>query len=471
MWSLLETFGATGFSLLAVIVLARVLSVEEMGTGALAVSIVHLTSLPFDLLFRDTLVQRERLDEVHVSSAFTVTAVGSLMAAAAMFAFAPSIAAVYGQPQLAILLEVAALAIPLASVSSVVSATLRRRLAFAPLARRTIVGRLIGVAAGVVTAFMGWGALSMVVMHTGSIGIATLVLLSDRASLPRLRFSWQATREMLAFALPNMAAQLLLVGNSRLFLGVLGLFTDTATFGRFSLAFRLVEETRNILSAAASELALPLFARKTHDTSAFSSVYRESTSYTATLLLPLYAGLALLAPDLVSLLFGAKWEGTETIIQLLCVATMVVILREYSGIALHALGFPGTNLRINAVGVLVSIVPFILGQVSTGMAAALVWAARALGLLIASFFGLRSRTSLSLVQQLKPAAPALLGIAAMTAVLLLALMPVLNDFGALARVAILVPVGATVYLATVALVSPPLLPRIVQFVAGAARGK
>lgn len=469
LWSLLETFGATGFSILAVIVLAHVLSIEQMGLGSLAVLVVQLVALPFELLFHDTLVQRKELDERHVASAFTATAAGSLVVAAALFAFAPSIADMYEQAPLAGLLQAAALAVPLAAVGSVVSATLRRRLAFAPLARRTIVGRLLGVAAGVATAFLGGGAWSLVVMHVGAVGIATLVLLSDRANLPRLRFSAHAAREMLGFALPNMAAQLLLAGNSRLFLGVFAYFVDAVTFGRFSLAFRLVEELRNTLSAAAAQLALPLLARQRRDPPAFATVYRESTSYTVTLLLPIYAGLGLLAPDLVGLLFGPKWQGTETLIQWLCLASMAVIVRQYAGVALNALGFAGTNVRINAFGLLLSLLPFTTGWVGTGAAAAAVWAARALGLLVASVFGLRRRTGLTLAQQLDPALPALLGCAAMAGALWLAVMPLVHGLGALPRVAILAAAGAVVYLGTVAVVAPLLLPRIVRFVAGAAR--
>lgn len=469
LWSLLETFGATGFSILAVIVLARVLSVEQMGLGSLAVLIAYLTSLPFEVLFHDTLVQRKQLEDRHVSSAYTVTAAGSLLAAVAVFVFAPAIAAAYGHAPLAGLLRAALIAVPLAGVSSVVSATLRRRLAFAPLARRTVVGRLLGVAAGVATAFLGGGAWSMVVMQVASIAFSTAVLLGDRANRPALRFSWTSTRELLGFALPNMAAQLLLVGNGRIFLGVFAFFADAATFGRFSLAFRLVEELRNTLCAAASQLALPLFARQLHDRPAFAAVYREATSFTVTILLPLYAGFGLLAPDVVSLLFGAKWQGTEIVIQVLCGATILLIVREFSSVALTALGFPVTNMRVNAVGLLISLAPLVSGLVGTGVLAALVWTARAVGMVVVSVLGLRRRAGLSVRQQLGPAGPALLGIATMAALLALVLMPALAGLGSLPRVMLGAFAGGAVYLASVTLVSPRLLPAMVAFVASAAR--
>ncbi len=93
LWSVVETFGATAASVLAVIVLARVLSVEAMGLGSLAVLIAYLASLPFEVLFHDTLVQRPALDDAHASSAFVFTVTASLLCAGAVFACAPAIAA------------------------------------------------------------------------------------------------------------------------------------------------------------------------------------------------------------------------------------------------------------------------------------------------------------------------------------------------------------------------------------------
>ena len=40
----------------------------------------------------------------------------------------------------------------------------------------------------------------------------------------------------------------------------------------------------------------------------------------ATVALPLYTGLALLAPELIRILFGSKWEGSVRVMQVLCIA-------------------------------------------------------------------------------------------------------------------------------------------------------
>jgi hypothetical protein len=118
---------------------------------------------------------------------------------------------------------------------------------------------------------------------------------------------------------------------------------------------------------------------------------------------------------------------------------------------------------------LISLVPFASGMVTTGALAAAVWTARGAGMLGASVLGLRRRAGLTLRQQLGPSGPALLGIAVMAAVLGLGLMPALAHLGSLARVLLGAAAGAAVYVATVALVSPRLLPAMAGFMASAAR--
>jgi PST family polysaccharide transporter len=471
MWSVVETFGATGFSILAMILLARVLTIEQLSTGALAVLIIQLVALPFEILFHDTLVQRPDVTDVDISSAFVCTGVGALIAAVALFLFAPLVAQQYGSSQLSILLKVGVFAIPLAALSSVISATLRRKLAFAPLARRTIVGRLMGVLAGVVAAFWGGGAWSLLIMHVGSISIATAVLLSDRTCLPKLNFSKSAAAGMFGFALPNLFAQLMLAGNSRLFLAAFAAVSDVATFGRFSLAFRLVEELRNTLSAAASQLALPIFSRLAKDRDAFLRIFKEATSFSVLILLPLYAGFALLAPDLVVLIFGAKWVGMENIVQILCVSSMIVIMRQYSGVALNALGFPVANLKINATGFFASLFPFLIFSSIGSMAAGFIWCLRAVALLFFSVLGLRSIAKISIADQLKPLLSAVVGIAVMALVLALFIMPLLASTMAIVRLLVSVISGAIFYALTVYVVDKIVVMRLIDFVASAVRKK
>lgn len=456
LWSLLEAFGSTGLSIVATLVLARCLTVEQLGTGALAVLIAQLAALPLELLFHDTLIQQRRLTPVHDATAFATVGVLASALALALALLAPGIGQAFGNDALASLLPLAATAVPLAAVSAVAGAMLRRTLSFAPLARRTLVGRSLGIGMGMAAGLAGWGAVSMVVLHVAGTALSTAILLADRRHWPTARPSAGALREMLQQSLLNMVGQLLVIGNSRIFLALCSANSDAATFGRLSLAFKIVEDIRTTINAALHQLALPLLARQRDSRAEFQRIFVAATRFSAALMLPLFAGFAVLAPAVVASLLGPRWQGTEPLVQWLCVAAMVMVAFQFSGTALTALVRPLSSIRINAVAVLASTLPVLAGLVQTGEAAVIAWLLRALCMMLAACGELAWQSSLHLGLQLRPLQAPLLASAVMAAcLLLLGGLPTLHaPWLALGSG---VAVGAVVYLCVIALTAPSLL--------------
>ncbi|MGC3981976.1 MAG: oligosaccharide flippase family protein [Steroidobacteraceae bacterium] len=467
LWSGIDTFSQTGFSILALVLLARVLSVEDMGEGALVIMIVQLVAMPFELLFHDALIQRQDLQERHLSSAFAATLLGALCAALVLALAAPWLAALYNKPALEVLLPAAVIAIPASGITAVLGAILRRNLAFAPLARRTLIGRLSGVVLGVVVALMGGGAWALVVMYVASLVLSTAVLMVVSDGMPKLRCEFTALRELLSFGAPNMLAQLFLLGNGRLFVTLSGFYLSEAALGQLSLAFRVVEELRNTLSSAAAQLALPLLTRRAQLPAQFAMVFGEATCFTAGVLLPLYAGVAVTADDLMAVVFGVKWQAAAPIVQVFALAAMLLTLRQYSSIAINALGRPGVNAVINSVAFAFSLILLVDGLGESVEMTAQIWIWRAVLLLVGSFIGMRMVAAFSVRAQLQPvAAPLLAALVMAVSLILLRHTPLMA--GSLAdlnevRLLLSIGIGVVVYFLALLAVSPQLLRRAFEF--------
>lgn len=401
LWSCVDIFSQMGFSIIALALLARTLSAVEIGIGSLAITIVQLVTMPFEQLFHDAIVQRRELTPSHLRSAFSITTLCALTGALLLTMLAPWIAHWYGKPQLAELVRVTAIAIPISACAAIISANLRRQMAFAPLARRTVVGRIVGTLIGLAVAWYGGGAWALVVMYVSSIVLSTVVLILNSRT-PGWGIDTAALKELWRFGAPSMASQVILLGNGRLFVTVAGLYLGDAALGLFSLSFRIVEELRNTLSSAAAQLALPLLARRAHLTEQFVDVFSEATRFTATVLLPLYAGIMLVAPDLMSVIFGPKWQYAASATTVLAAAAWIVTFRQYSSIAINATGRPEINLVINSIALAFSIIPFLMGYVADANSAARIWLWRAVVLLIASLLGTRLVTPLTIKSQVMP---------------------------------------------------------------------
>jgi len=401
LWSSIDIFSQMGFSIVALALLARTLTAVDIGIGSLAITIVQLITMPFEQLFHDAIVQRKELHKAHLITAFTTTVTGALIGALLLMLAAPWIAAWYSKPQLSGLLRAAAIAIPISACAAIIAANLRRQMAFAPLARRTVIGRIVGTLIGLAVAWYGGGAWSLIAMYVTSILLSTVVLMSSRF-VPGWGFDALAFKELWRFGGPSMASQVLLLGNGRLFVTVAGMYLGDAALGLFSLSFRIVEELRNTLSSAAAQLALPLLAKRAHLTEQFANVFSEATRFTAMVLLPFYAGIMLVSPDLIHVLFGAKWQGAASATTLLAAAALIVTFRQYSSIAINATGRPEVNLLINGIALAFSISALLTGYITDASSAARIWLWRAIILLIISLLGTRAATPLTIKTQVTP---------------------------------------------------------------------
>ena len=462
-WSGLDTFSQTGFSIVALMALARLLSVQEMGLGALAILTAQLLAMPLEFLFHDSLIQRKDLRREHLSTALSVTLIGSAAIAATLIVFAPWIARQYGKPELSALLRFTAFAIPITGVSTVLSAILRRNLAFALLARRTVIGRLSGTVLGVIAAMMGFGAWSLAFMYVGSMAFSTSVLWLSRDVRPSWGCQWQVLCELLHFGAPNMVSQMMLIANARLFVLIAGLYLDEFALGKLSLAFRVVEECRNTLSSAASLVALPLLTRRATFPAEFTKVFSEATSFTACILMPIYTGLAVTAGDWLTVAFGNKWQNAATTVQILAITALLLTLRQYANIALDAIGRPAMNMLINGLAFTFSVVLLIGASSTHPEAVAGVWALRAVLLSAASLLGVARAVNVTCRAQLQSVMPPFLaalmmGLCVMflNGTVLVAQLPGI-------RLTIGIVSGVLIYISMLTIFSPQLFRRFLKF--------
>jgi O-antigen/teichoic acid export membrane protein len=123
------------------------------------------------------------------------------------------------------------------------------------------------------------------------------------------------------------------------------------------------------------------------------------------LLCPAFLGLAAVAPDMVPLLLGAKWQAAVVPIQLLC---LVLPLRAIAGLfqpALFAIGRPGLNAANTAATLVIMTAAFLIGVRHGVTGVAIAWvAAYPIAFAIVSTSATRA-LSLTVGQLLKAAAP------------------------------------------------------------------
>jgi PST family polysaccharide transporter len=468
-WTILESGGMTSISLVTLVVFAHQLAPSELGSAALAFSLVSLLTLPVEVLFQDALVQRREAGQRHFDTAFTVSfGLGVALSALCWFG-ADLVGSAVGDPQAAAALGWMSLSLPASGVAGALIARNRREFRFRDLAVCTFVGRSVGGAVAIALALFGAGVWAPVAQQVLSAALAAAALWLATPERLRFGFGRDEFRELFGFGVRALGTNAVIMVMPRLFMLQVGVVLGTQAAGYFNLAFRAVDMLRDVATTAIWRVVFPLFSRLGEAPRLLRRAFAGAAGTTCALGFPVFAGLAAVAPDVVAVVFGAKWLAAAPIVVALCGVAMIHLVRIYAWAAVAALGRPHYPLPAQLVEAAVVLAWPLLAPDSANVAAA-AWVLRAVLAWPVDAWMLRRASGLDAKAQTR-GLPSVALVAGAMAVGVVALGAVLPDSlpGPL-RLAALVAFGAAAYAALLALARRDLARRLVSLVVAAVPG-
>ncbi|CCH85915.1 Polysaccharide biosynthesis protein [Modestobacter italicus] len=399
-------------SLVVFAVIGRLLDPSDIGVAALAATFVALFQVFAEQGFSDALVQRKELDREHPESAFWVSLGSSALLAGLLVAFAGPIARALGAPELAPVLQVLCVTLPLAALSLTPAALLQRDFGFKRLTQRRVVANLLGGVVGVVVALLGGGVWAIVAQSITSAAVGVVVLWAVLPWRPRLRVSWRAVRDLRGVGLSVIGIQLFAFVNAQADKFVIGAFISPTALGYYYVGTRIIGILSDVQTAVIQSVSLTALSRVQDDMPRFRRAFLSLTAASAVIGVFTYATFAALAPVVVPLVFGTQWERSVPVAQILCVMGALNSVLVFDRTALIAAGRSRLALLITAVQCVVGVAAVLVSVPWGVIAVAVAVTARQYLVWPLRLRALRSALGLSLIAYLRQwAAPALAGLA------------------------------------------------------------
>ena len=346
LWSAVGTWGQQLGTFLVFAVLARLLSPVAFGLVALATVFTAFVKILAEQGLVDAVVQRPEIDERDLDTAFWANLAVSVILAGILAAVAPAIATVMGQPLLGPILAALSLGIVVAAFSGVQRAILARDLAFSSLTLRTLISVTVGSIAGVTAAVLGAGVWSLVVLSLSTEAAGAITLWTVSEWRPRLRFSLQRLRSLTSFGLNIVGFKILNFLNRRSDDLLIGYQLGAVSLGYYTIAKKLVLVMITITTNVVGSVAFPVFSRIQGDADTIRRGYYKAIRLTSLIAFPAFVGMAAAAPELIELLFGAKWAPSVPVMRIFAVVGLIQSVLFVPGIAMKALGKPSWRLGI-----------------------------------------------------------------------------------------------------------------------------
>ncbi len=295
--------------ILVLVLLTRLLTPADFGVVSAALVVITF-SLNFSQLgLGPAVVQRPVLEPRHLSTAFIASTGLGLLVAAIVWLSAPAIAQFFRMEQLVPVVRWLSLMFPLAGIATVPESLLQRELRFRVLANRDIVAYGVGYGlVGILLAVLGWGVWALVIAQLTQVVIRTGILLSATPPFLGASPTWQSFRELMGYGIGQSVSRIGVILANQADNLVVGRWLGAVPLGHYSRAYQLMAVPTSLLGDILDKVLFPTMARVQDDVRRLGQAYLQGTALLALITLPVGVVAALLAPDLIPVVLGSRWE-------------------------------------------------------------------------------------------------------------------------------------------------------------------
>jgi len=317
----------TALQFITLAVLARLLSPSDFGLMGMIMVVIGFAQLFADMGISNAIIYRQDTTKNQLSSLYWLNILAGIIVFFIVCASIPLIVGFYHEPRLHNLIYLTAVIFLITPFGQQFQILLEKELKFNRLAKIKIVASIVNSITVISMAFLGFGVYSLIWGQLAGTSARVLMLLSIgwRNWRPGIHFSRRDLRGYLSFGLYQMGERSINYLNSNLDYLLIGSMLGAKSLGYYTLAYNLIIRPSSIINPVITKVAFPVFSRVQNETAKIKREYLKVLQLLSTVNFPMMAGLAVVAPIAVTMIFGEQWLPSIILIQIL---TTVGLLRS-----------------------------------------------------------------------------------------------------------------------------------------------
>ncbi|MCB1907312.1 MAG: MOP flippase family protein [Rhodocyclaceae bacterium] len=360
-WALASQVGRQLIVFVTTIVLARLLTPADFGLIGMATVFTGFAMIINDVGVSGALVQRQQIDERHLSSMFWLNQIVGLALCGLTNLLAPVISAFFDAPELAAVLRVLSLLFVAGALGIVQQAVLVRAIDFRRLGLVETAAVLLAGGIAIALAAAGFGVWSLVLQLVLMPALTTAGLWLSSDWRPRWCFDRGALGELVPFGL-NMAGfnsvNYLARNLDYLFVGK---FLGATSLGYYTLAYRLMVYPLQAVSTAVARVSFPALSRTAENREMLIEGFLKMTKGVSIVTFPMVLGIFAVAPSFVEVVYGRDWLVTADLLRILCAAGLVQSVGTTVGAVYQSIGRPDIQLRMSLLNTTLTAIALWIG--------------------------------------------------------------------------------------------------------------
>jgi len=350
-------------TLIRSVVLARLLAPEVFGLMAICYVVIKAVEVFTQTGFSAALIHRQGKFEEAKDTAFTLIVIRGFLLALIVFLVSPFIAVFYEKPILNIVIQVIAISFIFNGFRNINTIAQQKELNFKKLVYLEQVVAFLNTIVVITVAYYFRNIWALVIGHVSAsfIGMVFSYILIPGG--PKFKFDKKIALELFHYGKYITGVTIVLFAATEIDNALIGKLLGVEALGFYFLAFMLANLPTTHISKIANKILFPAYSKLQNNYTALSEAYLRVIKLIGNIVIPASVGIMVLSADLITIIYGEKWQGAIAPLQILCVFGGVRAIAAINGYLLNGIGKPNIDfyiITVRLIAILILIYPMTL---------------------------------------------------------------------------------------------------------------
>jgi O-antigen/teichoic acid export membrane protein len=347
-WLVSSRLGGRIVDFVTVLILARTLTPADFGLTALAMSLIAVADIVFELPVIGALTRLKQVEKSHLDTAFTLSTLRGLVFSIVILGAAWPYSIVFRDHRLAPLVTVLAIGPISRGLCSPNMVQFIRQMSFHQAFVAELAGKILAAVTAVGAVYLGAGYWAIAASSITASAATTLI--SYLIAPYRPAFSLAKLADFSRFMGWFNSAQVISAVSWQFDRALLGYFVTKSQLGQYTMATDLSTLPSQSLLSPAMQPVLAAFASINDDPERLQKAFLKAAHFTMLIGAPACIGMALTSDLIVDVLLGgSKWQAAAVYMQWLPLATMLALYNHPLSCLALATDRPRALFRLNLV--------------------------------------------------------------------------------------------------------------------------
>lgn len=336
-----------GISIVSTIILAKILTPDDFGLVAIAMSVYGFIELFGAFGFPTVLIQKTDPSEDDYSTAWTINFIFHLLTATFLVTCASQLASYFSDPRLIEIFYIIALMSIVSGCKNIAVINLQKHLDFKRELYYQIIPKILSF---IITIYLCITTRNYYALIFGSLSHQVIGLVMGYILIPRKPyFTLASYNSIFNFSKWLMLSNLIFYINNQLSNLIIGKHLDSSSVGKFAISNEIATLPMTEITASINKASFPVYSKLKSESDLLKSAFLKTQNMISTVAMPVCIGIFIVAEHIVNILLNESWAGVADIMRALSVSSAIALLATNYGYLFTAQGKPHVSTALGAV--------------------------------------------------------------------------------------------------------------------------